>query len=86
MALADLTVVLQKKRKYGQDQREDREEEAKKAAAEDELLKDATTLYVGNLWVGIDLICCDTNLYLAHSTPPKNRFMSSSPSAARSND
>jgi len=41
--------VLQKKRKYGRDQPEDREDEAKKAAAEDELLKDATTLYVGNL-------------------------------------
>ncbi|KAK4945750.1 nuclear cap binding complex subunit [Elasticomyces elasticus] len=38
-----------KKRKYGRDQPEDREDEAKKAAAEDELLKDATTLYVGNL-------------------------------------
>ncbi|KAI1625410.1 hypothetical protein EDD37DRAFT_562846 [Exophiala viscosa] len=41
-------MVLQKKRKYGRDQPDDREEEAKKAA-EDELLKDATTLYVGNL-------------------------------------
>jgi hypothetical protein len=39
---------MQKKRKYGRDQQEERED-AEKKAAEDELLKDATTLYVGNL-------------------------------------
>ncbi len=41
---------LQKKRKYGRDQAEEREA-MDKQAEEDEALKDATTLYVGNLWV-----------------------------------
>ena len=40
---------VQKKRKYGRDQPEEEE----KKPDEDDLLKDATTLYVGNLLVSI---------------------------------
>jgi len=43
-------VLLQKKRKYGRDQPDDRDGASNKVE-EDDSLKDATTLYVGNLYV-----------------------------------
>lgn len=74
---------VQKKRKYGRDQGDDRDG-ADKQPDEDELLRDATTLYVGNLCVHRPSCTAELMVRSGHSTQPRNRSTSSSQSAHQS--
>ena len=63
--------MKQKKRKYGRD-----DQDGPDAKAEEDPLKDATTLYVGNLYVCWTTSGLLAKAYLGHSIRLKNRSTS----------
>ena len=71
---------MQKKRKYGRDQPDENEKQPDDSG----MLKDATTLYVGNLFVSQLRHVCAELMWADRSTPPKSKYTSYSQSAVRS--
>lgn len=69
-----------KKRKYNRDRDDEREDRERTPEEQEDPLKDATTLYVGNLWVftkGSTWVSMRGSYVAGHSIQQKSRFMSS---------
>lgn len=75
-----LMLQQNKKRKYNKDRDDEREDRERTPEEQEDPLKDATTLYVGNLWVSTkaSVRLSWRGSYVADpSTQQKSRFMSS---------